>query len=382
MRFNIATGAAYRYLPLQLVRSGHAGSAAFELAVSSALLTRVAAREVPATLRLYRPGPTVAFGKLDTLRPGCATAQLGRTVARLRARAAAPGRSRRRLSRGSRWGSTSSTRSTIPSPGTHDRCGSEGERLAGALGDARRRRARGGGARRVLPGRLQRRRARAREADRHRATAGPRRGTARRLDRGRRRRRRPRRAARRLRRARTGVGQPSTPALSTRRSPGVTVSARRGGRHRGLLPGRAGGARPRNAGSRRPRLDRADLPPLFALGFARASCAWSCAVDLSSDACSPAALLRRLGGVLRDLLAALERLLAGLLRARSLTSWAIGPSFSSSTRVDRDQHPGEEADSDRADGQAERVLLGDALRAPGLVLDVPGCPASRRRPGP
>jgi hypothetical protein len=45
---------------MQLVRSGPAGSAALELAVSHALLTRVAAGELPSTLRVYRPAPAVA----------------------------------------------------------------------------------------------------------------------------------------------------------------------------------------------------------------------------------------------------------------------------------------------------------------------------------
>ena len=59
---------------MQLVRSGPVGSAALELAVSHALLTRVAAGELPSTLRVYQPAPAVAFGKLDTLRPGYADA--------------------------------------------------------------------------------------------------------------------------------------------------------------------------------------------------------------------------------------------------------------------------------------------------------------------
>jgi len=42
---------------------------------SEALLRRVAAREEPATARLYRPRPTVAFGRLDTLRDGLAAAE-------------------------------------------------------------------------------------------------------------------------------------------------------------------------------------------------------------------------------------------------------------------------------------------------------------------
>jgi lipoate-protein ligase A len=45
-----------------------------EVALSEALLVRVANGELPATLRVYRPRPTVAFGKLDALRPGYAEA--------------------------------------------------------------------------------------------------------------------------------------------------------------------------------------------------------------------------------------------------------------------------------------------------------------------
>src|SRR5215213_934508 len=73
-------------------------------------------------------------------------------------------------------------------------------------------------------------------------------------------------------------------------------------------------------------------------------------------------LLGALGRLLGDLLAALEGLLAGLLRllldvvgdrAELLVLDARG----------RQQHPDEEADGGGADGQAERVLLGDARGA-------------------
>ena len=117
---------------MQLVRSGAAGSAAFELAVSHALLTRVAAGELPPTLRVYRPGPTVAFGKLDTLRPGYAGGGRRRARARLRAGAAPARRPRRRLSRAS-LGIDVVYALDDPVVGTHDRFRSEGERLAGAL---------------------------------------------------------------------------------------------------------------------------------------------------------------------------------------------------------------------------------------------------------
>ena len=47
---------------------------ALEVAISEALLVRVARGELPPTLRLYRPRPTVAFGRLDKLRAGFADA--------------------------------------------------------------------------------------------------------------------------------------------------------------------------------------------------------------------------------------------------------------------------------------------------------------------
>jgi lipoate-protein ligase A len=40
------------------------------MAVSRALLMQVARGEIDPALRLYRPGPTMAFGRLDALRPG------------------------------------------------------------------------------------------------------------------------------------------------------------------------------------------------------------------------------------------------------------------------------------------------------------------------
>ena len=45
-----------------------------EAGVSHALLLRVAGGELPRVVRLYRPAPTVAFGRLDALRPGYAAA--------------------------------------------------------------------------------------------------------------------------------------------------------------------------------------------------------------------------------------------------------------------------------------------------------------------
>ena len=117
---------------MQLVRSGPAGSAALELAVSHALLTRVAAGELPPTLRVYRPAPAVAFGKLDTLRPGYAAAvePPARTAtSRCCACPAAtpPPTTRASLAIDVVWALDD------PVVGTHDRFAAEGERLAGAL---------------------------------------------------------------------------------------------------------------------------------------------------------------------------------------------------------------------------------------------------------
>ena len=56
------------------VLSSRAAEPSLEVAISEALLVRVARGELPATLRLYRPRPTVAFGRLDKLLPGYADA--------------------------------------------------------------------------------------------------------------------------------------------------------------------------------------------------------------------------------------------------------------------------------------------------------------------
>jgi lipoate-protein ligase A len=117
---------------MQLVRSGAAGSAALELAVSHALLLRVAARELPSTLRLYRPGPTVAFGKLDTLRPGYAAAAAAARAHGYEPVLRLPG------GHAAAYHAASLGIDVVfalddPIPGTHDRFRDEGERLAGAL---------------------------------------------------------------------------------------------------------------------------------------------------------------------------------------------------------------------------------------------------------
>jgi lipoate-protein ligase A len=117
---------------MQLVRSGAAGSAALELAVSHALLTRVAARELPSTLRVYRPAPAVAFGKLDTLRAGYGNARDAATQHGFEPVLRLPGGHAAAYHRASLaidvvWALDD------PVPGTHSRFADEGERLAVAL---------------------------------------------------------------------------------------------------------------------------------------------------------------------------------------------------------------------------------------------------------
>src|SRR3954447_7981814 len=83
------------------------------------------------------------------------------------------------------------------------------------------------------------------------------------------------------------------------------------------------------------------------------------------------ALLGGLGGVLRDLLAALERLLARLL-GPVLDVVGHGAELLVLDAGGRAQHAGEEADGDGADGEPQGVLLGHALGAARLMLDLLG----------
>jgi octanoyl-[GcvH]:protein N-octanoyltransferase len=57
-----------------LVRDSFPEPAEMDTAVSHATLRRVAAGSLPETLRLYRPGPVVAFGPRDRVSPGFADA--------------------------------------------------------------------------------------------------------------------------------------------------------------------------------------------------------------------------------------------------------------------------------------------------------------------
>jgi octanoyl-[GcvH]:protein N-octanoyltransferase len=59
---------------VRLLRDSFPDRPAFDIALSHALLGRVARGELEPTVRLYRPAPTLAFGRLDTLRDGFAEA--------------------------------------------------------------------------------------------------------------------------------------------------------------------------------------------------------------------------------------------------------------------------------------------------------------------
>jgi octanoyl-[GcvH]:protein N-octanoyltransferase len=56
--------------PLRLIRHSFPDRPAFGTAVSRAILERVAAGELPPTIRIHRPGNEVAFGRQDVASPG------------------------------------------------------------------------------------------------------------------------------------------------------------------------------------------------------------------------------------------------------------------------------------------------------------------------
>ena len=57
-------------MPIILIRDSFPADAALHAAVSKALMLRVAAGELPETLRIARPGPIVAFGRRDVVAAG------------------------------------------------------------------------------------------------------------------------------------------------------------------------------------------------------------------------------------------------------------------------------------------------------------------------
>jgi lipoate-protein ligase A len=60
---------------LRLLRESHPAEPVLDLAVTHALLRRVGEGSLPATARVYRPGATMAFGRLDALRDGYGAAR-------------------------------------------------------------------------------------------------------------------------------------------------------------------------------------------------------------------------------------------------------------------------------------------------------------------
>lgn len=56
--------------PINLIRRSYPGRPEYGTAVSRAILIRVAAGELPPTMRIHRPGREVAFGRQDVAAPG------------------------------------------------------------------------------------------------------------------------------------------------------------------------------------------------------------------------------------------------------------------------------------------------------------------------
>jgi lipoate-protein ligase A len=117
-----------------LLRGGAPESAALEISLSHALLLRAAARELPSLVRLYRPGPTVAFGKLDTLRPGYPAAAAAARRHGYEPVLRMPGGHAAAYHHQS-LGIDVVYAVADPLPGTHDRFRETAERLAGALSE-------------------------------------------------------------------------------------------------------------------------------------------------------------------------------------------------------------------------------------------------------
>jgi lipoate-protein ligase A len=117
-----------------LVRGEPAESAAHEMSLSHALMLRVAAGELPSALRLYRPAATVAFGRLDTLRPGYAAAAEAARRHGYEPVLRMPGGHAAAYHRQS-LGIDIVYAVADPVPGTHERFRETGERLAGALAE-------------------------------------------------------------------------------------------------------------------------------------------------------------------------------------------------------------------------------------------------------
>ena len=167
---------------------------------------RVAARELPETLRIAHPGTTVGVREA---RRGAPTATRRRSARRAstasRRRCGWPAAARP-SSTTARWRSATPCPTTSRARASTSASGRRPSRLARALASAGRRRPRGRGGRRVLPRPLQRERPRRGEAGGHRPARGRRRLAHRRGARGRGRGAHQRGARAGLRGARPGLG--------------------------------------------------------------------------------------------------------------------------------------------------------------------------------
>jgi octanoyl-[GcvH]:protein N-octanoyltransferase len=103
-----------------------------EVAVSHALVERVNEERLGSVLRLYRPAPTVAFGRLDALRPGYEAAVAAARAHGFEPVLRAPG-GHAVAYHGGCLGIDEVLAEADPIAGMHDRFALSGERLAGAL---------------------------------------------------------------------------------------------------------------------------------------------------------------------------------------------------------------------------------------------------------
>ena len=88
---------------MELVTEAHPDDPVLDVALTHALLRAVAAGQRPDTLRLFRPGPTVAFGKLDRLLPGIGAAWRRRPRRWATHRSCASRAARRRSTTSAAW---------------------------------------------------------------------------------------------------------------------------------------------------------------------------------------------------------------------------------------------------------------------------------------
>ena len=115
-----------------LVRETSPRPPALEVAVAHALVEQVNEGTFDAVVRVYRPAPTVAFGRLDALRPGFAAAVAAARRHGFEPVLRAPGGHVVAYHEGC-LGIDEVVGEQDPIAGMHDRFAASGERLAGAL---------------------------------------------------------------------------------------------------------------------------------------------------------------------------------------------------------------------------------------------------------